>query len=203
MGGKIAAAVLAAVLLMASGAGVYVWATTKSDDPVKTYETAAATDNVTATVNSGDISEADIYNSDNNTENTQYHESEPYDGVIFETSGETDAQLLPAGNAVSTGSLSVARIVDTNTQSDVSAREVLGEGFESSYLKLNSDYSFEMTLGYKDKGGSYSLDPNGNYIINVVYYSGDTDKFSYSTDDTDTIAYIAVPYGEYEIYFGN
>ena len=185
MGKKIAAILLALVLVGASGAGVYIWSSTKSD---KDKNTATVSTTVTATVN---------------TTGTQKPTGNTAASSNTDASLESDTQQEPEDNTetVETTNLTVLRVVDTTSDSEVTAREVLGEEYGSSYIKLNSDRTFRINLGYKGKSGTYKKDSINN-TISVVYDDDSTDKFTYSTDDSGNIAYLIVPYGDYEIYFG-
>lgn len=191
MGKKLFAVLLSLILVGGAGAGVYFWRTSGNHDNTATV----------ATVNKDIIGKKSGVQAGNTQESVLQSVSES--GEVRQSDDVTLAADNDSGEEdyIETNNLSVIKIVDTAENMEVTPREVLGDEYNSSYMRLDSDKSFRINLGYKGKSGTYSLNSIKN-IITVIYEDGSTETFSYTTDENDDIAYIVVPYGDYEIYFG-
>lgn len=168
------AILLACVVVVGAGAGVYFLRANKGD-----------TTPTTSTVSTSKV--------ENNTEKAKETTKET---EKTEATKETTIE-----EAIVTTNFSAVKCYDRTMDMEATPREVLGDEYASSYVKFDSDNNFRLNLGYKSKGGTYKIDAN-NMKINVSYDDDTEASYEITLDGDGNIIFISVPYGDYDVYFG-
>ncbi len=189
--------IVALAAVLAAGVGVYSASHSGTSlDGEKEYDLTAAADNAADDAVEEDaiatVIEGETYDSD--VEESIVNEA-------LSTIDVEDTAPDYADEIVST-TFRVKRTVDHTTGEEVSPRVVLGTGYAQCYIKFDTDGNFELFIDAssgKIKQGTYELFDS---IISVTYGDGIGTEYDIISDDFETIAYIIVNYGDYDVYFG-
>ena len=172
-------------------------------DPITASQTSDVGD--TDVSNDSDIQEAGAQSEETLTDETVVYETlAPEVNVQFtqtEQTGEagesgSSLQILPSA------SYSIKRVLDRSSGEEQSPQLVFGKYYGSCYLTLYNDCTAEICLSPstgKSEKGSYSIYGNTMYVD-----FGDDRMAQYTVDfgENNTINYIIVTSGEYDVYFG-
>lgn len=184
MGKKVLIVILSVVLVCGAGTGIYFWqANASSGAPTPTNVSTIYSD-----VNSNES------HLDSTIQSDHILSSE------IESNSSTDLII----NSYETDEINftLVKCIDTTNNQKVTPREVLGEEFASSYIKLiPSENSIEINIIYNVKSGTYSIDKDNEQLL-VVFDDDTSERYKIVFDDLEEISTIIIPFGDYNLYFG-
>lgn len=191
MAKKVTIIVLSVILVLAVGAGAFLYLSS-SDNNDKTEETFATHE----VYLDEDKSEQDYII--DTTEKTETEATQYSDDFI-----PSDDNLSDNTVDVVTTNFTIERIVDHTTGEEVSGRVVFGKSFnqDANYIVFDSNGNFEINLsGYLDEAKKGKYTEYGN-IIYVEFEDGKAAEYNVKYTDDGIISYIVVNYGDYDVYF--